>query len=105
MELLDGSASASRLGSRERLAGQDLAGRGRRCCPRPGARSVQRLSDAVERRRPGHSYLQTSQGGVREAAVIACERLTGKPELSTWTDNAQPAPLRDPPGACRHKEP
>jgi hypothetical protein len=41
-----------------------------------------------------HSYLQTNPGGVREAEVIACGRLTGKPELSTWTDNAQCASVR-----------
>ena len=69
LELLDGSVGASGSGSCQCLAGENFAGRGCRCRPRPGARRLQRLPHPLERRRPRHPHPEASQGGVREAAI------------------------------------
>src|SRR5207237_2234644 len=57
------------VGSCQRLAGENLAGSGCRCCPRAGARCLQRFPCTLERRRPRHSHPEASQGGVREIAM------------------------------------
>jgi eukaryotic-like serine/threonine-protein kinase len=77
VELLDGSVSASGSGSCERLAGENLAGSGCRCCPRPGARRLQRFSRVVEGRRPRHPHPEGSQSGIREVTVIPCDTRGG----------------------------
>ena len=69
LELLDGSVGASGRGSCQRLAVENLAGRGRRCRPRPGARRLQKFPHPLERRRPRHPHPEASQSGVREAAI------------------------------------
>ena len=69
LELLDGSVGASGSGSCQRLAGENLAGSGCRCRPRPGARRLQRFPHPLERRRPRHPHPEGSQSGVREAAI------------------------------------
>jgi hypothetical protein len=73
VELLDRSIGASRCGTRKRPRGEELARCRLRCCPREGARRLQRFSDTLEGRRPRHPDLQSSQSRVREAAVnLAC---------------------------------
>jgi hypothetical protein len=69
LELLDGSAGASRSGPCERVASENFAGRGRRCRPRSSSRRLQRFSRAVERCRPRHPHPEGSQSGIRQAAI------------------------------------
>jgi hypothetical protein len=73
-ELLDGSVGASGSGSCQCLAGENFAGGGCRCRPRPGARCLQRLPHPLERRRPRHSNPEASQSRVREAAIACLEK-------------------------------
>jgi hypothetical protein len=56
--------------------------KGRGCRPRPHScrRRLQRFPHAVERRRPRPPHSETSQGGVREAAVVDT---AGKSPLNT----------------------
>jgi tetratricopeptide (TPR) repeat protein len=56
LELLDGSVGPSGNGSCQRLAIENLAGRGCRPCPHSRLRRLQRLSHALERRRPRHPH-------------------------------------------------
>jgi len=68
-QLLDGSAGASRRGSCQRSAGEDLpqCGCGRCACSCPCR--LQRLPHALERRRPRHPDRQASQGRVCEVVT------------------------------------
>ena len=49
--------------------------RGRRCCPRPGARRLQRFPHTLERRRPRHSYPHRGEVGICKHEVIRCSGL------------------------------
>jgi len=73
LELLDRSVGASGRGPCERAAIENIARGGCGCRPGPGARCLQRLSHALERRRPRHPHPEGSQGGVCEAAVAQCD--------------------------------
>src|SRR5580698_4520178 len=70
LELLDGSVSPSRSGSRECRAVENITRSRRRCRPRPGTCRLQGFLHALERRRPRHSHLQTSQDRGCKSAVV-----------------------------------
>ena len=74
LELLDRRIGAPWCGPRQRSAGEELAGRRRRCCPRARARRLQGFSQSLEGRRPRHPYIQSSQSRVREVAVAESRR-------------------------------
>ena len=75
LELLDGSVSAFGRGSCKCFAGENFAGRGGRCRPRPSAGRLQRFPHALGRCRPRHPDPEGSQSGVRKAAIAEKSRL------------------------------
>ena len=70
VDLLDRGVGASGNRSRQRSASQGLSRRGCRRRPRPRTRCLQRLPHPLERRRSRHPHPETSQGRVREAAIV-----------------------------------
>jgi hypothetical protein len=84
LELLDGSVGPSGRGACKCTTGENFAGRGCRCRPRPGTRRLQRLPHPLERRRPRHPYPEASQSRVREAGVAFLSQFASRsPECRT----------------------